>query len=107
MKKLLNAILFAALSSTAYAGLIGATVNVSANFPDPATVYADGGNQVVGAGVEYPAGIFAAYNSSWQVDITDTQMIVSNTTAGFPLGRQILTGLCSRSFQDLACYRRP
>jgi hypothetical protein len=60
----------------AQGGIIGATVDVSAQYPTLGTVFADGGDQVVNGTVEYPAGTFATYNEYWSVELTDTQIIV-------------------------------
>src|SRR5262249_53595972 len=69
----------------ASAGLIGATVDVSANFPTVGTVFSDGGNKVVSNAIEYPAGSFPTYQPVWQVNITDNQFILTATSAsGFP-----------------------
>jgi hypothetical protein len=69
----------------ANAGMLGQTVNFSTLYPDAGTVYANGGNAVVGAGVEFPAGFMPSYNSNLQVDITDTQVFFSflNSGTGF------------------------
>jgi hypothetical protein len=65
--------------------LIGASVDVAAYYPDSSTLFQDGGTKTVSGSIEYPGGTFSSYNSSWQVDITDTQLIVTKTTAsGFP-----------------------
>lgn len=73
------------VASSAQAGLLGATVDVSALYPNASSVYADGGAAVVGSGVEYPAGTFSAYNLSWQVDVADSQISITDTTgAGLP-----------------------
>jgi hypothetical protein len=67
------------------AGLLGSTVDVTVRFPDQSTVFLDAGNAVVGAGIEYPVGSFAAYNANLSIDLTDTQIIVSlnGTSTGF------------------------
>lgn len=70
----------------AQAGFIGATVNVSAYFPNTTTVEVDGGDATVSGAIEYPTGSFASYNPSWEVDVTDTRIIITNAGAsnGFP-----------------------
>jgi hypothetical protein len=70
---------------TAYAGLIGATVDVAAYYPNTSSIYQDGGQKVVSGSIEYLAGAFSSYNSAWQVDVTDSQLIVTKTAGnGFP-----------------------
>ena len=66
-------------------GLDGSLVNVSAYYPTTSSVYDAGGNTVVTGAVEYPTGSFPYYNPGWQVDITDTQIIISDAGGfGFP-----------------------
>jgi hypothetical protein len=65
----------------AQAGLIGATVNLSAYYPNTTSLYADGGNKVVSDALEYPAGSFDSYNPFWAVDITGSQMLIEWTFA--------------------------
>ena len=73
-------------AGAAQAGLLGSTVDVSVYFPDTTTVFQAGGPKVVSASVEYPAGTFFLYNESWEIDITDTQVIITNAppSIGFP-----------------------
>jgi hypothetical protein len=79
--------------STARAGLIGATVDVGAYYPTSSSLYEDGGTTTVSGAIEYPQGTFADYNTSWQIDITDNQIIVTNATAdGFPFGSATFNG---------------
>jgi hypothetical protein len=78
---------------TARAGLLGASVNLSAYFPDSNTVFEDGGDVVVSAAVEYPTGSFVLYNTSWQIDITDNQIIISDEEGnGFPFATASFNG---------------
>jgi hypothetical protein len=72
------------LGCQAHAGLLGSTIDISAFFPNTSTLFQDGGTKTVSGAIEYPAGTFANYNPSWQVDVTDSQIIITNTTAGFP-----------------------
>jgi hypothetical protein len=46
----------------------------------------DGGTKTVSGAIEYPSGSFFAYNASWQIDISDTQLILTNAgpSDGFP-----------------------
>jgi protein with PEP-CTERM/exosortase system signal len=70
---------------TARANLLGASVNLSVHFPDINTVFATGSNVVVSAAVEYPTGSFPSYNPSWEINITDNQIIITDTLGtGFP-----------------------
>ncbi len=82
MKKLSATIMFTAATlalscSQSYAGLAGSTVDVGAYYPNQTTVYSDGGNKVVGPGVEYGEGTFATYNPSMSIDLSDNQLILS------------------------------
>lgn len=78
----IGALLFAGV---AQASLIGSTVDVSAYFGNTSSPYYDPGNVVVGAGVEYPAGSYPSYNPSWQIDISDSQLTITDTAStGFP-----------------------
>jgi hypothetical protein len=79
------AVLFGVATGSAHAGLLGSTVNVSAYYPDSITIYQAGPNTTVTGAIEYPTGTFTAYNPSWQIDITDTQITISDTRGtGFP-----------------------
>lgn len=74
-KKLILAIAAAGTlgMSSAVAGVIGDTVNVTYYFPDSATVYSDLGTQIVsGAGATYNFGGY------FDVLVTDTQIIAKN-----------------------------
>jgi hypothetical protein len=75
----LCALLLLVSGRAAQADLIGATVDVSAYYPNTSSLYADGGNTVVSDALEYPVGSFAHYNSSWAIDITDSQMLLEWT----------------------------
>jgi hypothetical protein len=80
--------------SASHAGLLGSTVNVSAFFPDTSSLFSNGGDTTVSGAIEYPSGSFPTYNTTWQVDITDTQMIISDAGAqgGFPFGPATFNG---------------
>jgi hypothetical protein len=81
------AVLFAAATGLAHAGLLGSTVNVSAYYPSSITIYQAGPIVTVSGAIEYPMGTFTSYNPSWQIDITDTQITISDSGgAGFPYG---------------------
>ncbi len=80
------------MAANAHAGLIGATVDVTADYPEIGSILADGGNQIVSGAIEYPAGSFDGYGDAWQVDITDTQLILTNTAVGFPFGSADFNG---------------
>jgi hypothetical protein len=76
-----------ALGGPAHAALLGATVDLSARVPTTSAIYQDAGPEIVSAAVEYPAGALAIYNASWQVDVTDTSIIITDTrNTGLPFG---------------------
>jgi MYXO-CTERM domain-containing protein len=79
-RRLLPVLLLALLAAPAHAGLIGATVNVSAYFPNTSSVYVDPGNVVVSDALEYPAGSYSIFTGSVAVDVSDTQIILDDTT---------------------------
>lgn len=75
------AVFLSAVSATpASASLIGATVDVTANYPDPTSVYTDPGSVIVGNGVEYPTGSYPTYNSNFSVDILANSLVISMTS---------------------------
>lgn len=74
----LAALLPLALAGQANAGLLGSTVNMSPYYPTSASQYDDAGNVVVSGAVEYPDGSFDLYNNSWQIDISDTQLVITD-----------------------------
>jgi hypothetical protein len=89
MKKLLlvAAVVFlSGLGGQARAELLGSVIDISAFFPTTNNLFEDGGNRTVSGAIEYPAGTFPSYNPSWQIDVTDSQIIITNTTplTGFP-----------------------
>jgi uncharacterized protein (TIGR03382 family) len=67
-----------AIATPASAGLLGSTVNVSTYFPDASTLFYDPGNAVVGASVEYPQGSYPPYNTSWEVDVSDNRITITD-----------------------------
>lgn len=74
-----------AVATPASAGLLGSTVNVSAYFPNDATVFEDPGDALVSGGVEYLSGSYPTYNSSWQVDVADTSINITDLlSVGLP-----------------------
>ncbi|MEI6316908.1 MAG: hypothetical protein WCS09_00230 [Pseudomonadota bacterium] len=79
-------------ASVAHANLLGQTVNFSTLYPNAGTVYADGGNAVVGAGIEYAAGFMSSYNSALQVDVTDTKVFFSYVGTGTKFGGAAFNG---------------
>jgi hypothetical protein len=56
---------------TARAGFLGFTIGVQTQFPTQGSVCCGSGTAVVGAGVEFPAGSFPAYNTNAFVDVSD------------------------------------
>jgi PEP-CTERM motif len=98
MKKLARALLcfgFAAtvVASTANAGLSGALVNVAGYYPDTNSLIEAGPNTTVSGAIEYPDGTFSLYSSSWQIDIADTQLTISDVGGyGFPYGAAPFNG---------------
>ena len=87
-------VLLTACYGTAHAGLIGATVDVAAYYPTSSILYADGGTRTVSGAIEYPAGSFAGYNTSFRIDITDTQLILTNAgnSTGLPFAGATFNG---------------
>ena len=74
-------------AGSAQATLIGSTVNMSAYYPNTSSVFANPGNAIVSGGIEYSAGSYAGYNSSWEIDISANQLVITDTTSsGFPFG---------------------
>jgi hypothetical protein len=67
------------MTSQANAQLTGSTVNVSCYFPNSLSLYDNGGNKVVSAAVEYPAGSFPIYNPAWAINVTDNQIVLNWT----------------------------
>jgi hypothetical protein len=67
-----------AIATPASAGLLGATVNVSTYFPNSSSLFEDPGDAVVSGAVEYPSGSYPNYNSSWQVDVADTSISITD-----------------------------
>jgi hypothetical protein len=90
--KIIGAAMLWLVALSAQAQLLGATVDVSARYPDLAHIYADAGVATVGADIEYPAGAFAGYSASWEIDITDNQLFITNTDFGFPFGEAEFNG---------------
>jgi len=66
------------MAGGAQAALLGATVDISARYPTAADVYQDAGTSTVSNAVEYPAGSLSIYNPSWQIDVTDTSIIITD-----------------------------
>lgn len=77
---LLLALLSTLVGSAAQADLTGATVNISAYYPDTDALFWDPGDVVVSGALEYPAGSFGTYTQAVAIDITDTQIILDDTT---------------------------
>lgn len=66
------------ISAPVHAGLIGATVDVPAYYPDTASIFKDPGSRIVDATtVEYPLGSYSGYSDALAIDLTDTQLILS------------------------------
>jgi hypothetical protein len=87
------AILLSISMGSAQAGLLGASVNISVYFPTSTDLYQAGPNTIVSGAIEYPAGTFPNYNPSWQIDIADTQLTLSDTKGnGFPYGTATFNG---------------
>jgi hypothetical protein len=83
IRALRAALLAAALCSLSVdvvdAQLTGSTVNVSGYFPDSSTVFANPGDRIVSAAIEYPAPSYVPYSASWQVDVTTNKLIITDT----------------------------
>ena len=80
----------------AQAGLNGAAIDVAAYYPTSTNIYDDPGNRVVSAAIEYPAGSYPTYNSSWQVDAADSTLTITNTTSGFAFATATFNGFILR-----------
>jgi hypothetical protein len=81
------------VASIANAGLLGSTVNMAAYYPNSTTVFKDPGNAVVSGGVEFAAGSYIGYSTSWEINISDTQLIITDTgSVGFPFGTALFNG---------------
>lgn len=79
------ATLFALAAPHAVHALTGSTVNVSAFYPDSTSSYDDPGNRVVSGAIEYPTGSFPLYNTTFQIDLTEDQLILTDVLAtAFP-----------------------
>jgi hypothetical protein len=73
------------MAATVQAQLTGATVNVSAYYPDSMSIFHDPGNVIVSDVLEYPSGSYPSYNSSWEVDVSANQWQIRDaTSSGFP-----------------------
>lgn len=112
MKSVLIAAL--AFAATANAGVIGASVDVSAQYLG--IVIVDAGVKTIDGSVEYPAGVFGpAYSSDLSVQITDTQLILSLNGAapffnpavfnGFEIA--FLTGTITGAVADISSTLNP
>ena len=80
-------------AQAAHAGLMGSTVNVSVYFPDSASNWLDPGDVTVSGALEYPTGSYFAYHASWAIDISDTQLIITDSlSSGFPFNPATFNG---------------
>ncbi len=96
MKRLVFAASFliaAALTTPAYGGLIGASVDILADYPTLGTVYVDGGTYTVDGTVEWAEGAFSGYSDTLSVQITDTQIILSFNGSGADFAAASFNGL--------------
>jgi hypothetical protein len=75
------AAMWMANTSPAWADLIGSTVDVAAYFPTESDLIQDGGNKVVGAGIEYPTGTFNLYQPLISVDLSADRVDISLITS--------------------------
>ena len=71
-----------------HAGIIGASVDVKADFPTLGTVINDGGTKTVDASIEYPLGSFPSYNSDFRGKPHPTPRSSYRSTAPPPLFSQ-------------------
>jgi len=99
----------AVLTTPVYGGLIGATVDIAADYPTLGTVIQDGGTHVVDGTVEWAEGSFGPnYSNTLSVQITATQIILSfnGSTADFTgasfngLDIHTITGLITSAAVD-------
>lgn len=81
----------------AQAGLLGSTVNVSAYFPDIVSIYENPGNAVVTNDVEYLSGAYDIYNTSWEVDVQDNRITITDVLGiGLPFSGADFNGFVLR-----------
>ena len=82
MRKIIFFFLACFVTQHISAQLLNSVVNVSPYFPSNEKLVNDAGDVTVSAAIEYPEGSYFRYNPAFQVDITDTQIIIisGNTT---------------------------
>ncbi|GLR19592.1 IPTL-CTERM sorting domain-containing protein [Portibacter lacus] len=83
MRKILFFFLAYLLTQSLNAQLLNSVVNVSPYFPDASTLFFDAGDVTVSGAVEYPLGAYAGYKAGCQIDVTDTQIIISGDATLF------------------------
>jgi hypothetical protein len=87
------AMLLALAPVSTQAGLLGSSVNLSAYYPDSSRLYEAGPDRIVSEAIEYPSGTFGLYSPSWQIDITDSQISITDLLGlGFPYARGSFNG---------------
>lgn len=92
----------AALTTPAYGGLIGATVDIAADYPTLGTVLQDGGTHVVDGTVEWAAGSFGpSYSDTLSVQITASQIILSFNGSGASFTGASFNGLDIRTITGI------
>jgi len=69
------AVLLVAWTYSAQAGLDGATVNLSAYYPNSSSLFANGGNVVAPA--TYGTGFASSFSPGASAQVTDTQLIIT------------------------------
>jgi PEP-CTERM motif len=79
---------------TQASSLLGATVRITARYPNASTIYFDPGMVVVtDASIEYPVGTFATYNSTWQIDVFGNHLTITDMFGnGLPFGAGVFNG---------------
>jgi hypothetical protein len=81
LKIILPAVVAAVLATlSAKAGLTGSVINVSPYYPDTNSLYDSAGDRTVSDAVEYPAFSFDKYSPPTSIDISDTQIIITNNS---------------------------
>ena len=81
-------------AAPASATLVGATVDVTARYPNTTSIYTDPGTRIVSdSAIEYVAGSFPNYNSSWQVDVFGDHIDITDAlSTGLPFGVAAFNG---------------
>ena len=82
------------ITAPASATLVGATVDVTARYPNTTSIYTDPGTRIVSdSAIEYVAGSYPNYNSSWQVDVFGDHIDITDAlSTGLSFGTATFNG---------------